>query len=240
MVTKDKHPWAVDLASALKRWLKENGYQHGTELADELGIPRSAWSSISSAQAISQRVEYYARLYLKTGLEQANPTSIPPRRRIVPKTGALNKVGRAWSEEQYREWMAKQEKEEQTPVVPSFGGVWHNQSPAPVPGSTVGSVLGGFIDSLVEQIVENLAAQLSEHLSGNLSPSLTSLPTGQLIEELYIRLLALVNIESAEEREEALAAILSDIVRVREAAIVLTLPPDERELAITDKKESFG
>lgn len=110
-----RDPWAVALSEALRKWCRENGYVPVNRLAHELGIVEHRWQLIIGGKGIAEgggkRGEkkdetIYARLYLRTGLTQADPRTIPSRKSYVPKTKSHVDRVRAWTDGQlasYRE-----------------------------------------------------------------------------------------------------------------------------------------
>lgn len=110
-----RDPWAVALSEALRKWCIENGYVPVNRLAHELGIVEHRWQLIIGGKGIAEgggkRGEkkdetIYARLYLRTGLPECDPRTIPPRKSYVPKTGSYVDRVRAWTDGQlasYRE-----------------------------------------------------------------------------------------------------------------------------------------
>ena len=104
MDEKQKHPWALALAEALDEWCSRNGYREKSVLAKELGISPSVWGGISSGQTVS-KPEYYALIYWRTHLEEANPTKIPPRIRYIPRTGKKVEDPRAWTVNKLASWL---------------------------------------------------------------------------------------------------------------------------------------
>lgn len=97
--------WAKSLATAIQRWLRENGYKSGFALADELKIRRTTWSHIQAGNAVSQP-EAYAAIFWRTKLPEADPCSLPPRLLATPKHASVRKE-RAWTPEQWQTWVRK-------------------------------------------------------------------------------------------------------------------------------------
>lgn len=140
----DEHSfaWAKALAAALKRWLKENGYKFGSQLANELKIKQTIWKHIQGGGAVSTP-DVYARIFRRTHLAEADPCALPPRRRHVPKQGIVEET-RAWTLAQYRNWLSKQGRAPEGKTPPTVA------KPAEGPG--------GVLEQLVSELQQTRRA----------------------------------------------------------------------------------
>lgn len=179
-VKQQKPEWAVTLAEILDLWCHENGYSVKTMLADELGIPRNIWNRISTGGMIASDIEAYAKIYQRTGLEESDPKSIPPRRIFIPKTGSYAESLRAWSDEEWQAWLSNQSK----PSEPRSAVGQNSSSPPMVPDEKVvkperprmsqGSfpTVGNLIDQLITSLGHQVAQVIREDLgSGGIPPN---------------------------------------------------------------------
>ncbi|MEK7611592.1 MAG: hypothetical protein AAB486_04450 [Patescibacteria group bacterium] len=117
--------WAKALHVALKKWLRANDYISGAQLAKELGIGFTTWSHIQSGGSLSL-AENYARIYLRTGLAEADPRKIPSRVRAFPNRAPKTEA-RAWTGGQYQAWLEKNRAKHRAsapvlPTVTALGG----------------------------------------------------------------------------------------------------------------------
>lgn len=100
----DKNSWAAVLSTALQEWFSHTTYQSIAQLAHELDISESILRHIFRGSAISDKPEVYAKIFAKTSLSQADPTTIPPRVFTLPG-GSTTTVLRSWTKEQYKKWV---------------------------------------------------------------------------------------------------------------------------------------
>lgn len=99
-------PWTERLYDAVKIWCSDNGYRYVQDLRDELEIPHNKWDTIR--QKAFTDTEYYARIFQRTGISEADPRKIPERLQFVPRAHKNVVRQRAWTEEQYQEWLSIQ------------------------------------------------------------------------------------------------------------------------------------
>jgi hypothetical protein len=101
--------WAQSLSTALQRWCDTHGYEIRVYLADELAIPRTAWKRIVAGQAIVGEADptAYAKIYVRTGLAEADPRYIPPLLKKIPSAEEPVEVPRSWSPEEFEDWLNK-------------------------------------------------------------------------------------------------------------------------------------
>jgi hypothetical protein len=99
--------WAKALSVALRRWGKENKYPSMRALGQELKIFLSRWEHVLRADSIlTNDVEAYAKIYFRTGLEEANPCKIPPTVRVIHDRKRVQE--RAWTPGEWQEWLHNQ------------------------------------------------------------------------------------------------------------------------------------
>ena len=102
-LSQKAHEWARLFARSLDEWCKSNGVVPKLILKDQLGIPTSAWERISSGNGITDKV-WYACVYYRTGVPEADPRTIPPRAFAMPNGNIVTK-GRAMTEGEWQEWL---------------------------------------------------------------------------------------------------------------------------------------
>lgn len=100
------HEWAQLFAISLDEWCKRNGMIPKSILKDQLGIPDTIWKHFSSGGAISDK-HWYALVFQRTNLPEADPRTIPPRLQHIPRTGQKIVKQRAMSEQEWQEWLTK-------------------------------------------------------------------------------------------------------------------------------------
>ena len=161
-MTEKKPEWALNLSTALKQWIPEQGYRASTELADKLNIPRGLWSDIYQGYSIAEnrrgerfdRRTYYASIHLWTGLQEADPRTIPDRLIRIPNGGFANRK-RSFSEDEYQQWLKSPNGQELlTKRNARFTREAIMESPIPQqaePSATAGSLIGLFVDNLLNQ-----------------------------------------------------------------------------------------
>ncbi len=89
--------WAEKLAQALAPWTNEWCEAHNLtrkQLADKLGISIGKLGHILMGDTITSDIRVYAKLYVLTGLDEANPLFIPSNYRGP----------RSWTREEYTAW----------------------------------------------------------------------------------------------------------------------------------------
>jgi len=106
---KKSKVWAKDLADVLKRWCEVHGYDVQKRLAEELSIPIAAWERIMRGRSVIGKADpqAYAKIYIRTGLPEADPRGIPPRAKKIPVGEGMKsiEVSRAWSGDKYFAWL---------------------------------------------------------------------------------------------------------------------------------------
>jgi hypothetical protein len=95
--------WADELSKALKAWCKEEGIAP-SKLAKILDISEGAWYSITSGRSMSADITNYAKVYLWTGLFQADPRKVPQQRLGGALRGRTSV--RAWTETEFSTWLS--------------------------------------------------------------------------------------------------------------------------------------
>lgn len=106
MADQESLKWRQALASALKGWLGRSTYDSPTAFARDNGIEESTLRRILRAENVPG-AETCAKIFLTTGLDEADPRKIPDLIRVSPR-GAKGYHTRAWTEAQYQSWLKKQ------------------------------------------------------------------------------------------------------------------------------------
>lgn len=268
MGVERKHEWAVNLSTALKKWLPEHGYEASTQLADDLGIHRKTWGHIIYGGTIVQTGNegkpdgrlLYAGLHLWTGLPEADPRNIPGRLIPLPRGGCITKK-RALSEEDYQKWLASIEA--QTLLAKRnerFKREVIMEQPQPQETvETVGSLVGSFIDNLLRRGAEQAAGDLSKRQSETLLPPILAL--GEKIDTLmavfsgmggrkasttdvgnlatHLRdLLQRYTSGTSEERDSLMQKYGNALLTLEAVLHTLTRRPEERESLIKLNQET--
>lgn len=188
-----KQEWAVRLAQALRKWCDEHGYTPRNRLGTQLEIPQALWRHIIAGNTISGDLTVYARIFERTQLPQAHPCSIPPRVVKIP-SGASMKLERAWTEEQWHEWLRKNRPETQEPQLGRVAqkaqeavsmARFHKEvkeemaKEEPGPSVTVGNIVDGFIAALGRQLGTAIAEAIAEEVANRVEGRLTAIPRNQ-------------------------------------------------------------
>ncbi len=150
-----KPEWAARLSVALEKWCRDNGYMRKTKLGSELHIIGKSWSDISAGSSIIGDVGAYARLYLRTGLAEADPRIIPPRRYYTRGRKVTVEKVRAWSEGEWQKWLRSEEAMViKTSGKPSISKV--AEARAEVAQETLGGAVDAWIGILARQVAQSL------------------------------------------------------------------------------------
>src|SRR3989344_208144 len=169
--------WAQNLRRALQDWCKANGYEPWSRISDDLGITPRVWDSFRHGQAVVERADdtLYARIFLWTGLAEADPRSIPPRRyKGITETLTI----RAWEPRRFQNWLKSKEAQEliaerqrKFPSVftePSFPASYEETETTSIPpvgpSSTAGMFVGAWIDALVNLLGDQLARRIAPEI----------------------------------------------------------------------------
>lgn len=188
MSTQPKPEWAERLSRVLDEWCKNHRYFTKSRLGAELNIPKVIWGRISSGASVVNDVENYAKLWLRTDLQEANPETIPSYNRPVP-SGRSVEVARAWKSGELNKWLKSPEadrirklkadaeaetKSRPEPIVAA-------QPPA-VPtkevvsaGQTIGSMLDGIIAVFARQMAEQMGDTIASKIASAIADQLTPL-----------------------------------------------------------------
>lgn len=203
-----KQKWAVNLAQALQKWCDEHGYKPRSGFGRELKIPQTQWQHIISGSMISGDPAIYARIFVKTGLSEANPCRIPPRNVKLPRGGSAEVI-RAWNNDQLQEWLQKNQQEVPGPergqvtekgVQAAVSSARKAETRTAIPQATkpaeerprisTGGLMGRFIDSLVDSIGEQIgrraASIIVEEVKSQLLPELHAVLNRQPRQEAAI------------------------------------------------------
>lgn len=103
-IESNEPSWAEKLANAIKPWCDNNGYPVRTQFSNKMGFKVHQWASILGGRTYQDDVSVYAKIYVVTDLEEANPTTIPPKIGTVPRTGVHYPVKRKWEPEELEAW----------------------------------------------------------------------------------------------------------------------------------------
>lgn len=103
--TNQNIPWEKRLAKALHNWSQKHKIKYKTQLLSMFGIPKPLHKRYINGDFVSKYHADYAKIYLFTGLTEADATGIPIWMRIVPKTLEYNPVHRAASQEEWDKWI---------------------------------------------------------------------------------------------------------------------------------------
>lgn len=179
---KGDFKWAEELAEMLKLWCDENGFEVRTMFAREIGLPTHAWQTLLSGRSYTNP-EIYAKIFVKTGLSEADPRTLPPRTRFIPSTKKLIDMPRAWTEEQFELW----KKDEKTaslgkkkPYVQAVAPLtkpshkfkeFHSIRNQAIQVKPEDDPLGKIFRELVTQIAREMAPALAAEISSSLQAS---------------------------------------------------------------------
>lgn len=98
---------ALALKDALDKWFRQARTIYGFHTKEELGSfleVKVGWSSISHGGAITDKYSY-ASLYYLTDLPEADPRTLPPFDKIIPRTGEMRSHERKMPEEEWQDWV---------------------------------------------------------------------------------------------------------------------------------------
>lgn len=122
---KERQDWIELLQIAIEEYCSQEGYHPRNMLRKKLDVSKSSWEIITGAKGFTD-INTYAVLFYETGIEQADPRTLPPRTYHMPNGGYSIKH-RAMSEEEWIIWV-KQYESSKTEVVENFS----DSSPAPL------------------------------------------------------------------------------------------------------------
>lgn len=115
MANRTNHPWAIDLSRALYKWFPTSKYSTIIQMGQALGVSQDTIRHIFAGNIIAKNAEIYARIFVESGIPEADPCRIPPLAKRLPN-GAKTILRRAWTEEEYLTWLNKE-----------AGSSWSNQ-----------------------------------------------------------------------------------------------------------------
>jgi len=167
-VTATGDSWAQELALNLKIWAKKRGVSPFNAIAATLEIPKPAWSRISAGVSIVNDTEIYARIYLHTGLQQADPRTVPPRPYLTPS--GRGRQTRAWTEDEWQDWIKKKSVEPRSRRTESRPKKTRPVPIIPKPRQEVERIVVGAgifstaLDGLVNSVVENIATSAASRV----------------------------------------------------------------------------
>lgn len=102
---ENRKQWSQAFASALRNWCRDNGYTSFSKLKAELGIPDGSWKHLlDNRGGVVGDVTVYARLYVRTGLPEMDPRTIPPRVRYAARVGRYSEGKRVCTDQEYEKW----------------------------------------------------------------------------------------------------------------------------------------
>lgn len=261
------HVWGLRLAGALRKWCDQHACYPRNKLATELGIGVPQWTAIITGNSVVEKADptVYARLFLRTGLEEADPRSISPRDVRLPKGGFIAKE-RAWTEEKWQEWLAAQRRKKFQGAVSTAKDEPAEEELGPVATTPVGAqqsvgmLLGTFVDGLLaalstqlgREIASLLAEQVAARMIEEIRLALRHEPQqgfkgarvsseslhdiGQIAQRLYAALQPAFS-GNPEERDELMQRHGKSLVRLLPVIEVLTRPQDDREEGIRVMQE---
>lgn len=242
-----KPEWAVRLSEALKQWCPRNGYLPMNRLAAELDIPPGVWTNISAGASIAENTTIYARLFLLTHLPEADPRTIPPRKQFIPKSRMYIDHVRAWTEEEWQDWLTPQSSAKETTPAPADEESTSPPSPPPTysPDLTVGGILGQGVDTLLTRIAEQIGSQVASIVSRELTheepqtppPTPREWTVRELLTELYYQLEPYKTRSRADMEKELGKQTLQDIGVLLNLLNILTLSDTKRQEALRLGKE---
>jgi len=229
----EKSEWAVRLAQALSDWCLANRYVPKNTLSKELGIEQE-WVHISSGAAIVGNVEAYALLYLKTGLREADPRTLPSRVVFKPRTKQYGSLARAWTEEDFAKWLRKKSQQE-IPTPPS-SATTAKEGRTDVTVNASGSAFDQAMEAIADAIATRVARLIQDKLETIATAANQQLPREgrhshnpkALTQKLTNTLRRLAE-STPEERDafvEEYGMALGELAPLLEA---MTLAPQERE-----------
>jgi hypothetical protein len=188
-IRSQRHPWALAFADALYTWLQNQDIDGG-KLALELDIPLHTWYHAAAADTITQ-TEYYARIYCRTGINQADPRTVPVRRT------SFGNVYRAWSNEKWQQWLSEHQHR-YSAHQPDSDSVTAAVTTAPTE----------YLDpraANLSQIIETLQTVLNQSLENpNVYQQLLALH-GRQLGKIY-SLISILKIEDHSDRVSAIKA----------------------------------
>lgn len=241
MAAKQPKPeWAIKLAEALHTWCLENGYSVKTMLADELEIPRNEWDPISAGDSIVSNVESYAKVFQKTGLEEADPRIIAPRHRYIPKTRKYMDKSRAWTEEEWQTWLLNQSEPSEpqpvlgqdsssTPTAPESQRVIKAERPRMPEGAF--PTAGNIVDQLVNALGHQMAQVIREDLGSTGATGSREEDAGRLMVKLTGKLKDM-HAATREERELFIGRYGIQLGNLHAVLDPFIRDPDDRERAV--------
>jgi len=105
----DEKEWLLRVANEVEQFMATYGYTPQT-FREVCGITVRQLKGIRQIGYLYfMPTEVYARLNWIIGIESADPTKIPMKVVIAPHGGVLRTKRRAWTTEEYIEWMDKQD-----------------------------------------------------------------------------------------------------------------------------------
>lgn len=158
---KQRQDWIELLQIAIEEYCSQEGYYPRNMLRKKLDISRSSWEIMTGGKGFTD-INTYAVLFYETGIEQADPRTLPPRMYHLPKGGYSTK-SQAMSEEAWIVWV-KQYESSKTEVVENFP----DSSPAPLPNS-----------ELISPCVEVTSVTATQQPAQAVRPRVTSSSTFQ-------------------------------------------------------------
>lgn len=166
-MARSQGEWAQKLSQAFNSWLEETGHSR-KEIATELEIPSSSLFDMLNRGVVSPKVERYAAIFHRTGIQEADPRTIPQPENSTAKSAY------PWSEEQWAQWLQDNgfeftRDEESTVKVENstyesrLGG--SSRYEEDIPGSsskmnsqpTMGEIIGTFFDQLMDSFGRQVA-----------------------------------------------------------------------------------
>ncbi len=118
--TTEEQQWAEKVAFAVLEML-EKEHRSEPDFFEELGVSEAEGKLLLTAGAILDATDVYARLHHDFGIQEADPSRLPIAYSHVRRGGILSGKVRAWSEQEYQEWLEKNRKQEAASAGPVLG-----------------------------------------------------------------------------------------------------------------------
>lgn len=224
--------WASALSKSLKRWMHSSEFWTTTALAIALDVPHRQMRSILSGKTISRTTEYYARVFIRTGLPEADPRKIPDRLQKMPHSPAtLIKV--AWTDEAYVTWLQQEGKKYLAVEAPTYPpeevpqGESKHMQPSEIHAKVDEVSLSGQGPPGESGFLEDMLGVITSHVSRKIPPGLTEQQTTQLESA----------IQAASKSLEK--TLLSETSQLKELIIQSQLPsPSSKPVATVIKQDT--
>lgn len=150
--------WKTNVAKALKKWARENGLKYTSQVAEGTSVPQKTFHHVVSGNTITE-AKYYAALYLKTGLPELDPRTLPPRKRIT--RGKVHMERRAFTEDEWQNWLKKHSGQNAPRTI-------QPSQKEPLSFQQTEATVGNLLDMMLSRLSQQIARSVQEQLSGGL------------------------------------------------------------------------